>query len=98
LRARWAIGIAACLLEDTGDYEAILDIGSAETKTALFACASPALADEVRSVQTETNVQVQTNVSAHPDELVPAFTPSFATSRAGAVVDRPVEPGLPVRP
>lgn len=33
-----AVGIAACLLEDAGDYEAILDTGSAETKTALFAC------------------------------------------------------------
>lgn len=34
-----AIGIAACLLEDSGDYEAILDAGNAETKAALFACA-----------------------------------------------------------
>jgi hypothetical protein len=34
-----AIGIAACLLEDAGDYEAIVDKGNAQTKTALFACA-----------------------------------------------------------
>lgn len=34
-----AVGIAACLLEDAGDYETILDTGSPETKTALFACA-----------------------------------------------------------
>ncbi|MFN0140708.1 MAG: HEAT repeat domain-containing protein [Pyrinomonadaceae bacterium] len=33
-----AVGIAACLLEDNGDYEAILDTGSFETKTALLAC------------------------------------------------------------
>ena len=34
-----AIGIAACLLEDTPDYTAILDGGNAEAKTALLACA-----------------------------------------------------------
>ncbi len=34
-----AVAIAACLIEDTNDYEAILDTGNAETKTALFACA-----------------------------------------------------------
>jgi hypothetical protein len=33
------VGIAACLLEDKNDYEAILDRGDDSTKTALFACA-----------------------------------------------------------
>ena len=34
-----AFGISACLLEDSADYDAILDTGNIETKTALFACA-----------------------------------------------------------
>jgi HEAT repeat protein len=34
-----AVGTAACLLEDTNDYAAILDSGDAETKTAMLACA-----------------------------------------------------------
>ncbi len=33
-----AFGISACLLEDSADYDAILDTGNIETKTALFAC------------------------------------------------------------
>lgn len=33
-----AIGIAACLLEDAGDYAAILDGGDAESKIAMLAC------------------------------------------------------------
>ncbi|MFM9903206.1 MAG: HEAT repeat domain-containing protein [Pyrinomonadaceae bacterium] len=34
-----AFAISACLLEDTADYDAILETGNAEMKTALFACA-----------------------------------------------------------
>jgi hypothetical protein len=34
-----ALGISACLLEDSADYDAILDSGNIESKTALFACA-----------------------------------------------------------
>ena len=34
-----AIGVAACLLEDTADYATILDNGDTETKTAMLACA-----------------------------------------------------------
>ncbi|MBK8303864.1 MAG: HEAT repeat domain-containing protein [Chloracidobacterium sp.] len=34
-----ALGISACLLEDSADYDAILDNGNIESKTALFACA-----------------------------------------------------------
>jgi len=36
---RTAIGISACLIEDTGDYDGILESGDAETKTAMLACA-----------------------------------------------------------
>ncbi|MBK7394005.1 MAG: HEAT repeat domain-containing protein [Chloracidobacterium sp.] len=34
-----AFGISACLLEDSADYDSILDNGNIESKTALFACA-----------------------------------------------------------
>ncbi|HEY0461309.1 MAG TPA: hypothetical protein VGC97_19390 [Pyrinomonadaceae bacterium] len=34
-----ALGISACLLEQTGDYDAILDGGSDEAKTAMLGCA-----------------------------------------------------------
>ncbi|MEQ1920993.1 MAG: hypothetical protein ABL952_00660, partial [Pyrinomonadaceae bacterium] len=34
-----AFGISACLLEDSADYNTILDTGNIESKTALFACA-----------------------------------------------------------
>ena len=34
-----AIGIAACLLEDRNDYDAILDSGTTDAKAALLACA-----------------------------------------------------------
>ncbi len=34
-----ALGISACLIENDGEYDALLNSGSAETKTAMFACA-----------------------------------------------------------
>ncbi len=34
-----AVGISTCLLEDTADYDAILNGGNDETKTAMLACA-----------------------------------------------------------
>ena len=33
------VGIAACILDDTNDYEAILDSGETETRIAMLACA-----------------------------------------------------------
>ncbi|MBK8303926.1 MAG: hypothetical protein IPK98_11185 [Chloracidobacterium sp.] len=34
-----ALGISACLVEDSADYDAIIDNGNIESKTAMFACA-----------------------------------------------------------
>lgn len=60
-----AVGIAACLLEDNGDYEAILDAGGAETKTALFACS--------RLIRAKLSVEkVGANLSAKQPLLVKA--------------------------
>jgi HEAT repeat protein len=60
-----AIGIAACLLEDAGDYEAILEKGDAETKTALFACA--------RLIRAPLSVEkVATNLTAKEPRLAKA--------------------------
>lgn len=36
---RTAVGISACLIEDAGDYDGILQSGEPETKTAMLACA-----------------------------------------------------------
>lgn len=52
--------------------------------TALFTLASPAVADDAKPVDTQANFEADTHL---PDEDIPTFTPSFAASRAGAVVD-----------
>lgn len=52
--------------------------------TGLLASASPAYADGAEPAQLRADVEV---VAAETEEISPAFTPSFAASRAGAAVD-----------
>jgi len=85
-----AFGISACLLEDSADYDAILDTGNIESKTALFACARllrlrlqvPKVAEDLKSpnplLQTAAERYLESEDSPEARAIVLARHPNQA--------------------
>ncbi len=97
-----ALGISACLLEDSADYDAILDNGNIESKTALFACARllrlplqvPKVAENLRSpnplLQTAAERYLESEDSPEARAIVLARHPNEAKilgARSAFMVD-----------
>ncbi len=97
-----AFGISACLLEDSADYNTILDTGNIESKTALFACARllrlplqvPKVAENLKSpnplLQTAAERYLESEDSPEARAIVLARHPNEAKilgSRSAFMVD-----------